>query len=57
MKESLATCIRSCGGVGSKIAGEKYFDLGEKELRAGRKKESLDNFNKAKANMENNNNL
>jgi hypothetical protein len=50
MKESLSKCIRVCGNQ-SKIAGAKYYELGERELKVGHKKEALDNFMKAKANM------
>ena len=50
MKESLSKTIRSCG-VQSRRAGNKYYELGERELKAGRKKEALDSFSKAKANM------
>lgn len=51
MKESLSRCIRVCGPQ-SKHTGIKYFDLGERELKAGRKKEALESFLKAKSNME-----
>ena len=50
MKEALSKTIRSCG-VQSRRAGNKYYELGERELKAGRKKEALDSFSKAKANM------
>lgn len=50
MKEALSKTIKCCG-TQSRKAGTKYYELGERELRAGRKKEALENFNKAKANM------
>lgn len=50
MKEALSKTIRACG-TQSRKAGIKYYELGERELKAGRKKEALDNFNKAKMNM------
>lgn len=40
MKESLGICIRN-GGVTSKKTGQRYYSLAEKELRAGRKTESM----------------
>jgi hypothetical protein len=55
MKESLNRCIRVCG-TQAKLAGAKYYELGERELKVGHKKEALDNFSKAKANMESNQN-
>lgn len=40
MKESLSRCIRACGAQ-SKLTGQKYYELGERELKVGRKKEAL----------------
>lgn len=51
MKESLSRCIRVCGAQ-SKEAGAKYYELGERELKVGHKKSALENFSKAKINME-----
>lgn len=52
MKESLAVCIRNGGLAGKKI-GDKYFTLADTEMRKADWQNSLDNFMKAKANMEN----
>lgn len=51
MKESLSLCIRSCGAQ-SRQAGVKYYEMAIRELKAGKKKEALDNFQKARVNME-----
>ena len=51
MKESLSRCLRNTGPHSTHAAG-KYYELGERELKAGRKREALDNFHKAKTNME-----
>ena len=51
MKESLSRCLRN-SGPHSIHAAHKYYDLGERELKAGRKREALDNLQKAKVNME-----
>ena len=51
-KQSLVTCIKS-GTRTAKLMGEKCYNLAEKELKAGYKVEAFENFNKAKANMEN----
>lgn len=50
MKEALSRCIRVCGAQ-SKAAGNKYYELGEKELKAGRKREAMESFNKSRQNM------
>ena len=50
MKQALSKTIRNCGAQSIR-AGNKYYELGERELKAGRKKEALDSFGKAKANM------
>lgn len=55
MKEALSRCIRVCGAQ-SKTAGAKYYELGERELKCGHKREALDNFSKARQNMETNKN-
>jgi len=47
IKESLAMCIKNGAGINKKT-GYKYYALAEKELRAGRKNDSLENFTKAK---------
>lgn len=53
MKEALSKTVRTCGAH-SKAAGNKFFELADRELKAGRKKEALDNYLKAKLNMETN---
>jgi len=50
MKEALSKTIKSCGSQ-SKQAGSRYYELGERQLKAGNKKEALDSFSKAKTNM------
>jgi hypothetical protein len=40
MKEALSKTIRTCG-TQSRGAGNKYYELGDRELKAGRKKEAL----------------
>ena len=50
MKESLSRCLKNTGPH-STHAANKYYELGERELKAGRKGEALDNFHKAKTNM------
>jgi hypothetical protein len=55
MKEALSRSIRAAGAQ-SKATGSKYYELGERELKAGHKREALDNFNKARQNMEANKN-
>lgn len=55
MKESLNNCVKICGAQ-SRQAGSKYYELGERQLKVGHKKEALDNFIKAKVNMESNQN-
>jgi len=47
MKESLNICIKFWGPSASQ-AGLKQYELADRFLRAGRKKEALDNFFKAK---------
>lgn len=51
MKQALTTCIRSTGTHTEK-SGSQYFKLAEKQLKYGEKKEAIDNFYKAKLNME-----
>jgi hypothetical protein len=51
IKESLAICLKNGAGINKKT-GYKYYALAEKELRAGRKSESFENFTKAKNIME-----
>ena len=55
MKESLAVSIRNGGLAGKKI-GEKYFAVADMEMRKGAWQDSMDNFLKAKNNMQNSNN-
>lgn len=50
MKEALSKTIKNCGHQ-SRQAGSRYYELGERQLKAGDKKSALDNFTKAKANM------
>lgn len=50
MKESLTICVKFWGS-NSIQAGLKQYELADRYLRAGKKKESLDNFYKAKDNM------
>lgn len=52
LKEGLAVCIRNGGLAGKKI-GDKYFALADAEMKKADWQNSLDNFIKAKANMEN----
>ena len=51
MKEALSKTIKNCGSQ-SKQAGSRYYELGERQLKAGNKKSALVNFMKAKANMQ-----
>lgn len=40
MKESLTRCLKVCG-TQSKQAGNKYYELGERELKVGHKREAI----------------
>lgn len=50
MKQALSKTIKNCGGQ-SKQAGNRYYELGERQLKGGNKKSALENFMKAKLNM------
>jgi hypothetical protein len=51
MKEALVKTIKNCGSQ-SNQAGSRYYELGERQLKAGNKKSALENFMKAMANMQ-----